>query len=167
MTEPAMSPDERAALLERYRDGAAVFTSVVARLGDAELDARPFDGEWTVREICHHLADGEINSAVRLRRLIAEDDPLLPGYDENEYSRRLYYGERAIGPSVAAMAAVRAATFQILGELSEAEWARPGTHGEHGPYGVEAWLRDYADHPWDHAEQARRVLEAARDGSLG
>jgi len=162
-----MTTAERTALLERYRDGATIFTSVVARLGDAELDARPFPGEWTVREICHHLADGEINSGVRLRRLIAEDDPFLPGYDEMEFSRRLHYQGREIGPSVAAVAAVRAATFQILECLTEEEWARTGTHGEHGPYGVEAWLRDYADHPADHADQARRVLAAVRDATLG
>jgi hypothetical protein len=162
-----MTRDERAELLGRYRDGAANFAAVVARLSDAELDARPFPDEWTVREICHHLADGEINSGVRLRRLIAEDSPFLPGYDENEFSRRLHYGARAIGPSVAAVTAVRAATYQILEELTEDEWARPGTHGEHGPYGVEDWLRDYADHPGDHAEQARRVLGAARDASFG
>jgi hypothetical protein len=162
-----MTHDERAALVERYRDGAAAFTSLVARLTDAELDARPFPDEWTVREICHHLADGELNSAVRLRRLIAEDEPALPGYDEMEYSRRLHYGEREIGPSLAAMAAARAATYQILERLSDREWARGGTHSEHGSYGVEAWLRDYAGHPWDHADQARRVLEAARGGALG
>jgi hypothetical protein len=161
------TPDERAALLERYRDGAAAFTSVVAGLGVSELDARPFAGEWTVREICHHLADSEINAAVRLRRLIAEDDPLLPGYDEMAFSRRLHYPVRDIGPSVAAAIAVRAATLQILECLTDDEWARTGTHGEQGPYGVGAWLRDYADHPWDHADQARRVLEAARDASLG
>ena len=166
MNDP-MPRDERTVLLERYRDGAAVFTSVVARLSDAELDARPFPDEWTVREICHHLADGEINSAVRLRRLIAEDEPALPAYDEMEFSRRLYYQTREIGPSVAAMAAARAATYQILECLTEEQWARQGTHTEHGPYGVEAWLRDYAGHPWDHADQARRVLEAARDGALG
>jgi hypothetical protein len=161
MTDQILSPAERAALLDRYRDGADHFIAAMDNLSDAELDARPFEGEWTVREICHHLADGELNSAVRLRRLIAEDEPMLPGYDEMAFSRRLHYGERAIGPSLAAMAAARAATYQILVELSEAEWARNGTHSEHGPYGVEAWLRDYADHPWDHAEQARRVLDAA------
>jgi len=161
-----MPRSERDALVERYRDGADHFIAAVDGLNDAELDARPFDGEWTVREICHHLADGELNSAVRLRRLIAEDGPLLPGYDEMEFSRRLHYGERGIGPSLAAMAAARAATYQILGRLSDAEWARTGTHSEQGPYGVEAWLRDYANHPWDHADQARRVLEAARGGGV-
>jgi len=162
MTDQTLDPAERAALVQRYRDGADHFISTVAGIANAELDARPFAGEWTVREIAHHLADGELNSAVRLRRLIAEDQPLLAGYDEMEFSRRLHYGEREIGPSLAAMAAARAATVQILDRLSETEWARTGTHSEQGPYGVVAWLRDYANHPWDHADQARRVLEAAR-----
>ncbi len=158
---------ERAALVARYRDGADVFAAAVAGLSVEELDARPFEGEWTVREIAHHLADGELNSAVRLRRLIAEDRPTLPGYDEMEFSRRLHYGERPIGPSLAAMRAARAATLEILERLTDAEWARTGTHTEQGPYSVEAWLRDYAPHPHDHAEQARRVLEAVRAGVSG
>jgi len=160
-----MTPTERAALVARYAAGADAFEAVVSGLTDADLDARPFPGEWTVREIAHHLADGELNSAVRLRRLIAEDEPVLPGYDEMAFSRRLHYGERPIGPSVAAMRAARAATLGILERLTEAEWARTGTHTEQGAYSVEAWLRDYATHPHEHADQARRVLDAT--GSAG
>ena len=133
MTDQTLDPTERAALVERYRGGADHFIAAVDGLADAELDARPFEGEWTVREIAHHLADGELNSAVRLRRLIAEDEPLLPGYDEMEFSRRLHYGEREIGPSLAAMAAARAATVQILDRLSDAEWARAGRTASRGP----------------------------------
>ena len=161
-----MPRSERDALLERYRGGADAFRAAVGGLSDEELDARPIAGEWTVREICHHLADSEMTSAIRLRRLVAEEDPVIVGYDEMEFSRRLYYDTRPIGPSVDAAAAARAATLQVLERMSDAEWARQGTHSEHGPYGVEAWLRDYADHPWDHADQARRVLEAARGGGV-
>lgn len=162
-----MDPDERAALVARYATGADAFEVVVAGLSDAELDARPFEGEWTVREIAHHLADGELNSAIRLRRLVAEDEPVLAGYDEMAFSRRLHYGERAIGPSLAAMRAARASTLAILACLTEGEWARTGTHTEQGPYSVAAWLRDYANHPHDHADQARRVLDASRKGAVG
>ena len=110
----------------------------VAGVGDAELDARPIEGEWTVREIAHHLADGELNSAVRLRRLIAEDEPALPGYDEMEFTRRLHYGERAIAPSRRGRRRRPARRrCPILERLTEAEWARTGTHSEQGPYGVE------------------------------
>lgn len=160
-----MTPEERSALLAQYAAGADAFESAVEGVTEAELDSRPFPGEWSVREIAHHLGDGELNSAVRLRRLIAEDRPVLPGYDEMEFSRRLHYPERAIGPSVAAMRAARAATLSLLECLTEDDWMRTGTHTEQGAYSVEAWLRDYAAHPHDHAEQARRVIAAVRGGT--
>jgi hypothetical protein len=163
----SLSREARAALVSRYAAGADAFEAALAGVADEELDAHPFDGEWSVREIAHHLCDGELNSAIRLRRLIAEDEPVLAGYDEMRFSRTLHYPERPIGPSVAAMRAARASTLSILERLTEAEWARTGTHTEQGPYSVEAWLRDYASHPHDHAEQASRVLAAIRGGGTG
>ena len=157
-----MTREERDALVVRYRDGAAEFRAAMADVTDAELDERPIDGEWTVREIAHHLADGELNSAIRLRRLIAEEDPVLQGYDEMTFVRRLHVTDRPIASSIDAAAAARASTLTILEALTEDEWTRTGTHSEQGPYSVEAWLLDYANHPWDHAEQARRVLAALR-----
>ena len=157
-----MTREERYALVVRYRDGAAAFRAAMADVADAELDARPIDGEWTVREIAHHLADSELNSSVRLRRLIAEDEPVLQGYDEGTFVRRLHVTERPIASSIDAAEAARASTLTILETLTEDEWTRTGTHEEQGPYSVEAWLLDYADHPSDHAEQARRVLAALR-----
>jgi hypothetical protein len=157
-----MTPEERDALMVRYRDGAAAFRAAMADVEDGELDERPVEGEWTVREIAHHLADSELNSAVRLRRLIAEDDAVIQGYDEMEFVRRLHVTERPIASSIDAAAAARASTLTILEALTEDEWSRSGTHTDQGTYAVEEWLRDYADHPWDHAEQARRVLAALR-----
>jgi hypothetical protein len=157
-----MTPDERDALMVRYRDGAAAFRAAMADVEDGELDKRPLEGEWTVREIAHRLADSELTSAVRLRRLIAEDVPILQGYDEATFVRRLHVTDRPIGSSIAAAEAARASTLTILEALTDDEWTRTGTHAEQGSYSVEAWLMDYADHPWDHAAQARRVLAALR-----
>jgi hypothetical protein len=159
-----LTPEERATLLARYRVGAAAFEAAVADVTAAELDAHPNEGEWSVREIAHHLCDGELNSAIRLRRLIAEDEPVIVGYDEMEFSRRLHYPERPIGSSIAAMRAARESTFSILEAMTEAEWARTGTHTERGPYSVDTWLDDYANHAHDHADQARAVLAAVREG---
>jgi len=160
-----LTRSERDELVMRYRDGAAYFAAAVADASEEELDARPIEGEWTVREIAHHLADSELNSAVRLRRLIAEDAPLLQGYDEMTFVRRLHVAERPIATSVAAAAAARASTATILAALTEEEWLRTGTHSEHGPYSVETWLREYANHPWEHAGQARHVLAALRQAA--
>ena len=96
-----------------------------------------------------------MTSGIRLRRLIAEDDPLIVGYDGDEFARRLHYSDRPIEPALDAIAAARATTAQILAGLTEAEWARTGTHSESGPYGVERWLEIYAKHCHEHAEQIR------------
>jgi hypothetical protein len=160
-TLPTMDHDERAALLQRYADGAAEVRNAVQDLTDAELDAAPAndpdaDG-WTARQIVHHLADSEMTSAIRLRRLIAEHEPAIAAYDEAEYARRLHYDSRPIDASLDAMEAARRSSLDLLHHLTDEEWQRRGTHTESGPYDVEGWLRIYTDHAHDHADQIRRA----------
>src|SRR5690348_6026000 len=90
--QTTMDADTRAALLARYMLGYQEVAATVRGLSDAELDARPpVGGGWTPRQIVHHLADSEMTSALRLRRLLAEEQPVLASYDEEAFARRLYY----------------------------------------------------------------------------
>jgi len=145
---------ERAELIRRYKDGHRAVTEAMQGIRDEELD-RSASGEWTPRQIAHHLADSEMMSAIRLRRLIAEDGPTLMGYDEKAFGERLT-GNRPIAPSLEAMRWARETTAQILDRLSEEDWRRAGTHEESGPYSVEQWLEIYAAHGHDHAAQILR-----------
>jgi hypothetical protein len=153
-----MDAERRGLLIERYRSGPCVIAAAVAGLDDAALDTRPADGGWTPREVIHHTADSEMTSAIRLRRLIAEDDPLIVGYDGDEFARRLHYADRPIEPALAAIESARSTTAQILERLTDDEWQRTGTHSESGSYGVERWLEIYADHCHDHADQIQQAL---------
>jgi hypothetical protein len=156
-----MTPTERSELLERYRGGTAAVEDALAGITDRELDrVPPGDGEWNARQVTHHLADSESMSYIRLRRLLADDDPVIQGYNEPEWARRLHY-DRPIEPSVAVLRAVREASLQLLEAIDEAEWNRTGIHTESGPYGVEGWLRIYAGHPHEHADQIRRARSGA------
>jgi hypothetical protein len=151
-----MTRDERRRLIDRYRAGYDEVVRAVEGATDAELDRRPAPGKWTSREIVHHLADSEMTSAIRLRRLIAEDAPVIQGYDQEEYARRLYY-DRPIQSSLDAFRAARASTADLLDRLTPEQWTRGGTHTESGPYSVERWLQIYADHAHNHADQIRRA----------
>jgi hypothetical protein len=153
-------PVERAQLLNQYRTGYQAVVDALAGATDEELDRPAADGGWTARQVAHHLADSEATAYVRLRRLIAEDNPLIVGYDEAMFARHLHY-DRPIDASLAVLGTVRAASLELLETLSEEEWARRGTHTESGRYGVAEWLDIYAAHPREHAEQIRR----ARDGA--
>jgi hypothetical protein len=152
-----VNESERHALMERYRAGFDQVRDALLGITEDELDRRPAEPDgWTARQVTHHLADSEAMAYIRLRRLIAEDEPVIQGYDEPEWARRLHY-DRPIEPSLAVLAGVRAASLQLLQSLTPAEWGRTGTHSESGPYSVEGWLEIYAGHSHDHADQIRRV----------
>jgi hypothetical protein len=157
-----MDAARREELIARYREGPAVVEELVAGLPDDELDHVPADGGWSAREVTHHLADSEMTSAVRLRKLLAEDSPEIQGYDEEEFARRLHYDSRPVEPSLAALRGTRESTATILDRLGEEDWGRAGNHSESGPYSVETWLEIYASHAHDHAEQIARSVAEAR-----
>ena len=153
----------RTELIARYRAGAAevdAAVAAVAALGPDAIDRRPAPDEWSARQVVHHLADSETMSATRIRRLIADDEPvLIQGYDEPVWATRLHY-DRPIEGSLALLRAVRAATADLLDRMTEAAWARTGTHSESGSYSAEDWLEIYASHCHEHADQIRRAAGA-------
>lgn len=147
---------DRPALLDRYRSGTTDLDDALAGITDADLDRPQASGGWTARQVVHHLADSESMAYVRLRRLIAEGDPVIQGYDEPEWARRLHY-DRPVAASLAVVGAVRAASLQLLETLTPAEWERTGTHTEGGTYSVDRWLSIYAGHTHEHADQIRKA----------
>ena len=155
-----MDADARARMIQQYERGYAAVEDALAGATEAELDARPAPNEWTAREIVHHLADSEMTSAIRLRRLLAEENPTIVGYDQEEFARRLRY-DRPLEGSLLAFKGARDSTVPILHSLTDEDWRRAGTHTESGPYSVEAWLHIYVAHGQDHAEQIRRARASA------
>lgn len=157
-----MTSDERTSLIRKYRDGYRVVQEALAGATPGELDAKPAPGKWSAREIVHHLADSEMTAAIRLRRLIAEDNPVINGYDQDEFARRLFY-DRPIESSLQALRFARETSAELLDRLRQDDWARAGTHSEHGAYGVEQWLKIYSGHAHKHAEQITRARGAGKN----
>src|SRR5260370_5016994 len=149
-----MTVDERAALITRYKEGHRAVMDAMRGIEDGELD-RSAGGEWTPRQIAHHLADSEMTSGVRLRRLIVEESPVIQGYDSAEFAMKLT-SDRPIAPSLEVMRYLRESSAQILDRLAESDWQRAGTHSGSGPHSVEDWLRIYSAHGHDHAAQIKR-----------
>lgn len=147
----------RQTLIERYKQGYEGLAEVVSHLGDAALDIRPMEGGWSPREVVHHLADAELMGAVRLRRLLSEERPPIQGYDQEEYSHKLYY-DRPIASSLDVFRTIRLANAELLDRLSEEEWAREGTHSERGRYTLDDWLEVYTGHLHAHVEQIRKAV---------
>lgn len=151
-----METDRRRALIEQYRGGVAAVERALDGIAEDELDRTPDDGEWSPRMVVHHLADSEANSYFRLRKLLAENDTKIEGYDEAEFARVLHY-DRPIKRSLEVFRAARNSSSELLDELVDDDWSRAGTHSEYGAYSVEGWLEIYADHALTHADQIARA----------
>lgn len=143
-----------------YKAGAESIRVLVHGLTDRELDARHPDG-WSTRMVVHHLADSETNAYVRLRRLLAE--PLgstIQGYDEAAWATAdaLGYQRGGIATPLQVFLSVRAASADVIDRLTEVDLDRYGFHTESGRYTVADWLRIYAAHAGEHADQIKRAL---------
>jgi hypothetical protein len=154
----------RRKLIEQYLAGIREVEAALEGITPRELDHHPAPGKWSPREIVHHLADSEMTGVVRLRRVLAEDHPAIPAYDQDVYARKLHY-ERPIESSLEAFRAARRVNADLMERLGEEEWAREGTHSEVGRYTITGWLEIYAKHAHNHAAQIRRARAAAAGGA--
>ena len=56
MTEQTRDPD---AIIARYADGPAQLEAAIAGLTEEELDLAQTADTWTIRQIVHHVVDGD------------------------------------------------------------------------------------------------------------
>lgn len=155
-----MDATTRNELIAQYKAGYDQVVLALEGFPATQLTARPFAGKWTAAEIVHHLADSEMNSALRLRKLLAEPHPVIQGYDQEVWATQLHYQSRPIAPSLAAFRYARESTAQLFEHMSEADWRKLGWHSEAGSYHTERWLELYAAHAHRHAEQIARLKAA-------
>jgi hypothetical protein len=160
-----MNRDERQELIAQYKAGFDEVSRNLAGFPVDSLTAHAIAGKWSAAEIVHHLADSETTSALRLRRLLVEDHPLIQGYDQEQFAAKLHYNDRDIAPALEAFRAARATTAQLLDLMTEEDWKREGTHSESGSYTTEDWLRIYAAHAHNHAAQIGRLRDALASGA--
>jgi hypothetical protein len=158
-----MTQAERKELIAKYAAGYDEVAGALDGFPKDKLTANLIPGKWSAAEIVQHLADSEMASAIRLRRLLVEDHPVIQSYDQDLYATRLRYNDRDIAPALEAFRGARATTSQLLERMTEEDWRREGTHTESGRYVAEDWLKIYAAHAHGHADQIRQLREKLRE----
>ena len=111
--------------LGTYRRAPDELDSAVAGLSDSDLDRTRAPGEWTTRQIVHHLADGEAHWLTPIKMALLESGS---SYHHNTWHQEaspmaLGYSTRAVSASLALFRAQRGHVLQLLVELPGA-WER-------------------------------------------
>ena len=155
-------------LLERFRRGAELAAVSITGAAGSELDFVPETGKWSIRQIVAHLADSEIVGAMRMRRVIAEDNPKLEAFDQEAWATGLDYAKRKPSQALETFRRIRGENYELLKDLPEPAFERVGIHSERGAMTLRQLLQGYAEHAESHAAQlrARRAeYKASKAGS--
>src|SRR5690348_3245339 len=118
--------------VEVYVAGAGILREAIKGLSKADFLAQPVPNSWSIQQIVLHLMDSDLIASDRMKRIIAEENPTIIGFDETAFSKKLFYDE--LDPFLAAevFEKNRKLTGEILRRLPEAAFGRVGTHNERG-----------------------------------
>ncbi|MBI3462876.1 MAG: DinB family protein [Planctomycetes bacterium] len=153
-----MQPRE---LIERYAGGASAVGEAIAGLSRTELNAFPVPNTWSIQQIVLHLMDSDLIASNRMKRVIAEENPTLIGFDETAFSQRLFYDQLDAAMACDVFRQNRLLTAVILRNLPAEAFSRRGTHNERGPVTLGDLLETYTGHLEHHLKfirEKRRML---------
>jgi len=146
MTTTAVSPE---ALLSQYADGPTRLEAALTGLTEAELDLSLADGAWTIRQIVHHIADGDDLWKTCIKAALGNNEGLftLQWYwdkPQMEWSESWRYASRGVESALALLDANRHHIVELL---------------EHVPHALEKSIRLQPPHDAEVRITIREVLE--------
>jgi len=139
-------------LIQQYLSGVDQLRQAVAGMSPEQLAATPVPGSWSTQQVVCHLADFEPVYADRMKRVIAEDQPLLLSGDPDLFAARLAYQDRDVQEELEVVSAVRRQMARILSTLPEAAFQRTGQHSTDGPVSLETLLTRITGHLPHHVK---------------
>ncbi len=134
--------------------------AAVRDLDDETLRRRSAPGEWSIKEVCAHLRDSLEIDGERIRRMVEEDDPSIPGYDQEALAGERDYQNASMPQVLTALRAFSGGNAYMLEGLSGEQWQRGGRHEERGPMNVGGYAEQQAEHVRVHLEQIRSLRSA-------
>lgn len=144
-------------LIDQYSDQPGDLIAAIEGLRESELDKRLEKGKWSIRQQVIHLADSEMNVIQRMKRVIAEEAPLLPAYDQDKWAARLSYEKSQVDDSIALFFTLRATMLPVLRGLKDSDFDRIGIHTERGKVNLLDLLEDAVEHSQHHIEMIEKI----------
>jgi hypothetical protein len=142
-------------LIDRYEADADLPVRAIAGLTRDDLLAHPIAGTWSIQEVILHLMDSDLVGSDRMKRVIAEPNPMLLAYDENLWVKHLGYDRADTEMACQVFRLNRKMTAAILGRLPDAAFERTGNHTERGIESLAMLVEGYVDHLHHHLKFVR------------
>ncbi len=149
---------QRAALIAAIAEAPAKLRAATTGLSEEQLDTPYRPGGWTVRQVVHHVPDSHMNSLVRFKLALTENEPTIKPYDEARWAE-LGDAKGPIEPSLLLLESLHERWLVLLKSLKTADWQRTFRHPERGTMTLEETLQLYAWHGRHHVAHITSLRE--------
>lgn len=159
------APEDKDPVLARYMEGPELLERALAGIQDSDLDSPPPQGGWTIRQIVHHIADGDDlwETCIKVALGNEQAEFSLDWYrtlEQEEWADRWAYARRSIDTSLALLRAIRGHVFQLLEQVPDGwyrsvDFRNPNGETERVPVGAVVEMQ--ADHVVHHVKRIRAI----------
>ena len=135
--------------------------SLAVKLGSDKLDQAYRPGGWTARQVIHHIVDSHVNSFVRFKLALTEENPTIRPYFEDRWAELSDNRTAPIDMSLQILEGLHQRWTFLLNSLTNADLKRTWHHPEVGKsLPLTYWIGLYAWHGKHHLEHVRLVVNA-------
>ena len=149
----------RSVFIQRIAETPAEVKRAVPGLTEQQLDTPYRDGGWTVRQVVHHLPDSHINSYVRFRLALTENEPTIKPYKEGMWAELFDARTAPIVLSLHLLESLHERWVVLLRSLNPADFSRTFRHPESGVRNLDWLLQLYAWHGRHHVAHITSLKE--------
>jgi uncharacterized damage-inducible protein DinB len=154
-----LTPGERRAHINEISELPSNLAAAIRGLSPAQLDTSYRPGGWTVRQVIHHLPDSHMNSYVRFKLALTEDEPTIKPYEENLWAQLADSRDTPIEVSLALLKNLHERWVILLRSFAPVDWSRKFRHPQLGPTTLDQALVLYAWHGRHHVAHITALRE--------
>ncbi len=114
--------------------------------------------QWSVMDVLQHLIDAELVNGYRVRMVLSENNPLLPGYRQEFWVGR-YHHYQELEEILKAFSVFRIHNLGLLKTLEPQELKRTYQHMHRGEECLKDLMVLMAGHDLIHKEQMARIMQ--------
>lgn len=146
----SLSSGQRETLIDQIAATPEKMRTAVAGLSDEQLNT-PYRPEgWTVRQVVHHVPESHMNSYVRFKLALTEEEPTIKPYFEDRWAQLDDANQAPVGLSLDLLDALHGRWVWFLRSLKDADFQRTFHHPELGTVSLDRNIALYAWHGRHH-----------------
>ena len=154
-----ISEKQRRQFIDHIEEAPAKLRAAVEGLSAQQLDAPYRPGGWTVRQVVHHVPDSHMNSYVRFKLALTEDEPTIKPYYEDRWAELEEARSAPIEISLSLLESLHRRWVLMLRAIKPEDWNRTFRHPELGLTSLEKNAALYAWHGRHHVAHITSLRE--------